>query len=206
MRKLMCRREGLCSGGPKQMAELEVSILSGRIGRLLSGIGCRQAGATWIVKTLCFSHLQPREPGPGLINTAKGISGINSAAPPTKTPKHAGLLWEALGSGEEELGRTCGKLSQPREMKNTLAGVKGRGCRDTIHNFKCFRHLWQKGASDLLQGKPNSKAQAAKAKCLQTSLSKLLQGKWSWQNRSNANVQNFHSLTPRLVCRKKTIT
>lgn len=54
---------------------------------------------------------------------------------PAGLPKHAGLLWEALGNPEEELGRTCGKWSPPREMKNTLAGVKGTGYRDIIHSF-----------------------------------------------------------------------
>lgn len=58
-----------------------------------------------------------------------------SRGPACSLPKHAGLLWEALGSPEEELGRTGGKSSPPREMKNTSAGVKGRGCRGILRSF-----------------------------------------------------------------------
>lgn len=118
--------------------------------------------------------LRPPESRLGLINTANGTSRTQFGGPARSAVQARRFV---VGSpGEEELGRTCGKSSPPREMKNTLAGAKGRGHRDTIHHFH-FRHLWQKGKSDLVQGQPESKAQAAEAKCFWTSsLSKLLHG------------------------------
>lgn len=55
--------------------------------------------------------------GAGPTNTAKGMSSSRSSCPARPQPEHAGLLWEALGSREEELGRTRGKLRLPRERK-----------------------------------------------------------------------------------------
>lgn len=76
---------------------------------------------------------------------SRGTSALYFSSPSCEDAK---TLRFVVGSPGEARGRACrtrGKQSQPREMKNTLAGVKGRGCRDTVLSFKCFRHLCQKG-------------------------------------------------------------
>lgn len=97
--------------------------------------GRRQTRVTWTAR--------PFAPATGaklgLINKRQTHIRCTFQQPqPSPPPKHIGLLWEALGRQEEELRRTCGKLSPPREMENTLAGVKGRACRDIIHSFSVF--------------------------------------------------------------------
>ena len=99
------------------------------------GADCRQTRVTWTAR--------PFAPATGarleLINKRQTHIRCTFQQPkPSPPPKHIDLLWEALGRQEEELRGTCGKLSPPREMKNTLAGVKRRACRDIIHSFNVF--------------------------------------------------------------------
>lgn len=105
----------------------------------------------------------PRPGGPGAARRghlhSHGVTGSRdrSTRPGLLAAQARRSVVGSPGERRGRVGRTCGKLSPPREMKNTLAGVKGRGCRDHP-SLRGFRHLRQKGERDLLRGQPESPA------------------------------------------------
>lgn len=159
--------------------------------------GRRQTRVTWNSQALCSSHRAKL----GLINKRQMHIRCTFQQPqPSPPPKHIGLLWEALGRQEEELRRTCGKLSPLKRNGKHLSWCGREACRDIIHSFSVFVICSRMVKATFCRVSPSLKPRRLKQNAFGLLLVlKIFAYKVTMTNHCNANMQNT-ALASRLVC------
>lgn len=112
-----------------------------------------------------------------------------------------------MGSPGELRGRAwenMWEIAPAKRTKNTLTGVKGRGSRDTIHNFNVSVIGGTKVNATFGRASPQPEPRPLKQNASGFfSVEAFAQG--LWQDHSSADLQNFHGLACRLVPRNQLL-